>query len=89
MIPQSLHEPCTSLTLFTDFESKLKAMGFDLHSTADLGKVASVDLTPYKEKEKAERARQEASKAQAVSVTGIFHTWDVHSNRTDLFMIDI
>ena len=36
-------------------------MGFDLHSAADLGKVATVDLTPYKERDRAAARTKQTS----------------------------
>ena len=47
-------------------------MGFDMQSTADLGKVATVDLKPYKEKELADKARQNSGNSKPpASVKGI------------------
>ena len=34
----------------SDFENKLAAMGFDLTATPDAGKVATLDLTPHRQK---------------------------------------
>ena len=51
------------LPLVVDFENKLKAMGFEVNSVADLGHVASVDLTPQRQRDQAARAAKAATQA--------------------------
>ena len=55
------------MTLYADFESKLRAMGFDMHSTADVGKVAVVDLKAQKQRDAEIQVRSETEKHKATS----------------------